>query len=70
MERLRRRSVTIEYVVFEDEGHSLTKRVNMLKAARLISDFLLRHMKSWKFSQQQTLMPLLNSEVGKTYATQ
>lgn len=46
VERLRERSVPVEYVVFEDEGHGLTKRANMLKAARLISEFLLRNLKS------------------------
>lgn len=45
VERLKQRGVPVEYVVFEDEGRRLTKRVNMLKAARLISDFLLRHLK-------------------------
>lgn len=45
VERLKAKGLTVDYVVFDDEGHGLTKRVNMLKAARIISDFLLRNLK-------------------------
>ncbi|HWI52651.1 MAG TPA: S9 family peptidase [Symbiobacteriaceae bacterium] len=45
VERLRSLGREVEYLVFEDEGHGFTKRTNQLKGYRLMSDFLLRHLK-------------------------
>jgi dipeptidyl aminopeptidase/acylaminoacyl peptidase len=44
VERLRGLGRTVEYRVFEDEGHGLTKRRNQLAAYRMIAEFLLRHL--------------------------
>jgi dipeptidyl aminopeptidase/acylaminoacyl peptidase len=44
VERLRALGRTVEYRVFEDEGHGLTKRRNQLAAYRMIGDFLCRHL--------------------------
>lgn len=44
VERLRALGREVDYHVFEDEGHGLTKRRNQLQAYRMISDFLLRHL--------------------------
>ncbi len=46
VEALRQRGVPVEYVVFEDEGHGFTKRVNQVRAYRLTAEFLLRHLKA------------------------
>lgn len=40
VERLRARGVPVEYMVFDDEGHGFTKRVNSDKAHARIVDFL------------------------------
>lgn len=42
---LRGRNVPVEYLVFNDEGHGLIKRVNRLKAYPAIADFLDAHLK-------------------------
>lgn len=44
VERLRSRSVPVEYVVFEDEGHGFTKRKNEIRAWRATVDFFERHL--------------------------
>jgi dipeptidyl aminopeptidase/acylaminoacyl peptidase len=44
VERLRAMGREVEYQVFEDEGHGFTKRPNLLRAYRMIADFLLRHL--------------------------
>jgi dipeptidyl aminopeptidase/acylaminoacyl peptidase len=44
VERLRSLGRTVEYQVFEDEGHGLTKRRNQLAAYHMIGDFLFRHL--------------------------
>jgi dipeptidyl aminopeptidase/acylaminoacyl peptidase len=44
VERLRELGREVDYVVFEDEGHGFTKRENQLRAARLASDWLERHL--------------------------
>jgi len=45
VEKLRGLGSEVEYHVFEDEGHGFTKQANQLKAYRLISDFLFRHLR-------------------------
>jgi dipeptidyl aminopeptidase/acylaminoacyl peptidase len=45
VERLRELGRQVEYLVFEDEGHGFTKRTNQLKGYKLMSDFLLKHLK-------------------------
>jgi dipeptidyl aminopeptidase/acylaminoacyl peptidase len=45
VEKLRSLGSDVEYHVFEDEGHGFTKQANQLKAYRLISDFLFKHLK-------------------------
>ena len=42
--KLRSMGRTVEYVVFEDEGHGFTKRQNELKAIRLSASWLERHL--------------------------
>jgi dipeptidyl aminopeptidase/acylaminoacyl peptidase len=44
VDALRSRGHPVEYVVFDDEGHGLTRRRNQLRAARLMATFLLRHL--------------------------
>ena len=44
VERLRELGREVEYVVFEDEGHGYTKRANQIRAFRLASDWLERHL--------------------------
>jgi dipeptidyl aminopeptidase/acylaminoacyl peptidase len=42
--RLRELGRTVEYVVFDDEGHGFTKRANELEALRLSAAWLERHL--------------------------
>lgn len=42
--RLQSLGRTVEYMVFEDEGHGFTKRANELKAWRATADFFERHL--------------------------
>jgi dipeptidyl aminopeptidase/acylaminoacyl peptidase len=44
VEKLRSMGRTVEYEVFEDEGHGFTKRPNELKAMRLSAEWLERHL--------------------------
>jgi dipeptidyl aminopeptidase/acylaminoacyl peptidase len=44
VEKLRSLGRTVEYVVFDDEGHGFTKRPNELKAMRLSAEWLERHL--------------------------
>jgi dipeptidyl aminopeptidase/acylaminoacyl peptidase len=44
VEKLRELGRTVEYVVFEDEGHGFTKRPNELRAMRLSAEWLERHL--------------------------
>ena len=45
VEKLRSMGRTVEYEVFDDEGHGFTKRPNELKAMRLSADWLERYLK-------------------------
>lgn len=45
VETLRRQGREVEYVVFDDEGHGFTKRVNLLRAYHLTADFFERRLK-------------------------
>ena len=44
VEKLRSLGRTVDYVVFDDEGHGFTKRPNELKAYRLAADWLEQHL--------------------------
>jgi dipeptidyl aminopeptidase/acylaminoacyl peptidase len=44
VERLRELGKTVEYIVFDDEGHGFTKRRNQERAFRLIADWLERFL--------------------------
>jgi dipeptidyl aminopeptidase/acylaminoacyl peptidase len=44
VEKLRELGRDVDYVVFDDEGHGFTKRPNELKAYRLASEWLERHL--------------------------
>ena len=44
VERLRDLGRTVEYHVFDDEGHGFAKRSNQLKSYQLMGDFLCRHL--------------------------
>jgi dipeptidyl aminopeptidase/acylaminoacyl peptidase len=44
VDELRSLGRTVEYVVFDDEGHGFTKRPNELKAYRLAADWLEQHL--------------------------
>ena len=44
VEKLRSMGRTVEYEVFEDEGHGFTKRPNELRAMRLSAEWLERHL--------------------------
>jgi dipeptidyl aminopeptidase/acylaminoacyl peptidase len=44
VEKLRSMGRTVEYEVFDDEGHGFTKRPNELKAMRLSADWLERYL--------------------------
>ncbi|MEW6045736.1 MAG: S9 family peptidase [Bacillota bacterium] len=44
VERLRQLGRTVEYVVFEDEGHGFTRRANLQRAYRLTADFFERFL--------------------------
>jgi dipeptidyl aminopeptidase/acylaminoacyl peptidase len=45
VDKLRSMGRTVEYEVFEDEGHGFTKRANELKAMRLSAQWLEQHLK-------------------------
>jgi dipeptidyl aminopeptidase/acylaminoacyl peptidase len=40
VERLRNRGTSIEYMVFDDEGHGFTKYSNLIKALKKSAEFL------------------------------
>jgi dipeptidyl aminopeptidase/acylaminoacyl peptidase len=44
-EEARAAGATVEYIVFEDEGHGFSKKENKLESYRAILDFLDRHLK-------------------------
>jgi dipeptidyl aminopeptidase/acylaminoacyl peptidase len=44
VETLRAAGREVEYVIFPDEGHGFTKRVNLLRAYSLTADFFERHL--------------------------
>ena len=44
VERLRAAGRTVEYIVFEDEGHGFTKVANSLKALKATAEWLERHL--------------------------
>jgi dipeptidyl aminopeptidase/acylaminoacyl peptidase len=44
VERLRRKNMNIEYMVFEDEGHGFTKYSNLVRALKKSADFLVEKL--------------------------
>jgi len=45
VETVRKRGGTVEYIVFDDEGHGFTKKANEVRAYKAILDFLDKHLK-------------------------
>jgi dipeptidyl aminopeptidase/acylaminoacyl peptidase len=45
VEAVRRNSVPVEYVLFDDEGHGFRKKENRIKGYKAILDFLDQHLK-------------------------
>ena len=45
VERLRDAGKSVDYLVFEDEGHDFLKHDNRVRAYRAMADFLLRHLR-------------------------
>lgn len=45
VEALKRRGVSVEYKLFDDEGHGISKLKNRLELYPLVADFLDKHMK-------------------------
>lgn len=45
VEAVKRHNVPVEYVVFDDEGHSFTKKKNQIEANRRILEFLDKYLK-------------------------
>jgi dipeptidyl aminopeptidase/acylaminoacyl peptidase len=46
VENIRKRGGTVEYVVFDNEGHGFTKKANEIRAYKAILDFLDKHLKA------------------------
>lgn len=44
VERLRSKSIDIEYMVFEDEGHGFTKYSNLVRALKRSAGFLVKKL--------------------------
>lgn len=45
VENIRKRNGTVEYVVFDNEGHGFTKKANEIRAYKAILDFLDKYLK-------------------------
>lgn len=45
VEAVKRRGGTVEYIVFEDEGHGFSKRANETRAYQAIANFLDKHLR-------------------------
>jgi len=50
---IRKRGGTVEYLLFEDEGHGIAKLDNRLKAYRAVSDFLDRTLRRPKAAESR-----------------
>jgi dipeptidyl aminopeptidase/acylaminoacyl peptidase len=44
VEKLKGKSIDIEYMVFEDEGHGFTKYSNLVKAPKRSTEFLIEKL--------------------------
>ncbi len=44
VDALRKRGVTVEYMVFEDEGHGFTKTENAIRGGKKTADFFFEHL--------------------------
>lgn len=44
VERLRNKSIDVEYIIFEDEGHGFTKYSNLVKALKRSAEFLVKKL--------------------------
>jgi dipeptidyl aminopeptidase/acylaminoacyl peptidase len=60
VERIRRKNMDIEYMVFEDEGHGFTKYTNLVKALKKSAEFLVE-----KLSINSTVLANSCNENGK-----
>jgi dipeptidyl aminopeptidase/acylaminoacyl peptidase len=45
VEAVKKNNVPVEYVVFDNEGHGFTKKVNEIRANKAILDFLDKHLR-------------------------
>jgi dipeptidyl aminopeptidase/acylaminoacyl peptidase len=45
VEAIKRNGGTVEYIVFDDEGHGFSKKANEIRAYKAIADFLDKHLK-------------------------
>jgi len=45
VEAVRKNEVPVEYIVFDDEGHGFTKKVNRIRGYKAIKEFLDEHLK-------------------------
>ncbi|MEO7559862.1 MAG: prolyl oligopeptidase family serine peptidase, partial [Nitrosospira sp.] len=45
VDAVKRHNVPVEYIVFDDEGHSFTKKKNQIEANRRIREFLDKYLK-------------------------
>ncbi|HYJ85269.1 MAG TPA: prolyl oligopeptidase family serine peptidase [Pyrinomonadaceae bacterium] len=45
VEAVKKNNVPVEYVVFDNEGHGFTKKVNEIRASKAILDFLDKHLR-------------------------
>ncbi|MGB7070522.1 MAG: S9 family peptidase [Pyrinomonadaceae bacterium] len=48
VEAVKKNGGTVEYVVFDDEGHGFTKKVNEIRAYKAIAEFLDKYLKTAK----------------------
>ena len=48
VEAVKRQNVPVEYIIFDDEGHSFTKKKNQIEANRRILEFLDKYLKDDK----------------------
>jgi dipeptidyl aminopeptidase/acylaminoacyl peptidase len=46
VEAVKKNNVPVEYVVFDNEGHGFTKKVNEIRASQAILEFLDKHLKN------------------------
>jgi dipeptidyl aminopeptidase/acylaminoacyl peptidase len=63
VEAVRQSHGTVEYLIFEDEGHGLTKRANQIRAYEAIFNFLDRYLKRNKMGSVNATTDVPNQRV-------